>query len=70
MEGLFASELNGQPYLRLNAIRACCAERHRTDAPSEASLPATFARDARPVAALEDGYLQFIDAEALMALAS
>ncbi|PLY48224.1 hypothetical protein CSZ94_01145 [Janthinobacterium sp. ROICE36] len=33
-------------------------------------LPATFARDARPVPALEDGYLQLIDADTLMALAS
>ena len=39
-------------------------------APSEADLPAAFAREARPVGALEDGYLQLIDADALMALAS
>jgi len=38
-------------------------------APGEANLPAAFARDARPVAALEDGYLQLIDADALIALA-
>ncbi|MBK7424044.1 MAG: DUF2254 domain-containing protein [Propionivibrio sp.] len=36
----------------------------------QAKLPATFAREARPVRALEDGYLQLIDADALMALAS
>jgi uncharacterized membrane protein len=39
-------------------------------APGEADLPAVFASKGRPVGALEDGYLQFIDAEALMALAS
>jgi uncharacterized membrane protein len=39
-------------------------------APGEADLPAAFAREARPVGALEDGYLQLIDADALMALAS
>jgi len=39
-------------------------------APSEAYLPAAFAREARPVGALEDGYLQRIDADALMALAA
>ncbi|WP_079200927.1 DUF2254 domain-containing protein [Pseudomonas sp. CC6-YY-74] len=39
-------------------------------ASSEASLPAAFAREACPVGALEDGYLQLIDADALMALAS
>ncbi len=33
-------------------------------------MPAAFARDARPVSALGDGYLQLIDADALMALAS
>ncbi|MGK2941042.1 MAG: DUF2254 domain-containing protein [Immundisolibacter sp.] len=38
-------------------------------APGEADLPATFAREARPVGALEDGYLQQIDADALMDLA-
>jgi len=40
------------------------------DAPSKAALPAAFEREARPVGALEDGYLQLIDADALMALAS
>ncbi|MEP7299054.1 MAG: DUF2254 domain-containing protein, partial [Burkholderiales bacterium] len=39
-------------------------------APSEPDLPAAFAREARPVGALEDGYLQLIDADALMALAA
>ncbi|MEO8642167.1 DUF2254 domain-containing protein [Pseudomonas sp.] len=39
-------------------------------APREANLPAEFAREACPVGALEDGYLQMIDADALMALAS
>ncbi|MFT5934426.1 MAG: putative membrane protein [Hydrogenophaga sp.] len=38
-------------------------------APSEADLPAAFAHEARPVGAVEDGYLQRIDAHALMALA-
>lgn len=38
-------------------------------APGPAELPATFEREARPVGALEDGYLQLIDADALMALA-
>jgi uncharacterized membrane protein len=38
-------------------------------APSEAVLPATFAREARPVCAPEDGYLQLIDGNALMDLA-
>ncbi len=37
---------------------------------SEADLPPEFASEARPVGALEDGYLQLIDADALMALAS
>ena len=35
-----------------------------------AGLPAAFEREARPVGALEDGYLQLIDADALMTLAS
>lgn len=35
-----------------------------------AELPAAFEREARSVGALEDGYLQLIDADALMALAS
>lgn len=39
-------------------------------APGDAALPAAFEREARPVGALEDGYLQLIDADALMALAS
>lgn len=38
-------------------------------APSEVNLPAEFARQACPVAALKDGYIQMIDADALMALA-
>jgi len=36
----------------------------------EAGLPASFAAEARPLGSLEDGYLQLIDADALMALAS
>ncbi|APW46076.1 DUF2254 domain-containing protein [Rhodoferax antarcticus] len=40
-----------------------------SEGPSEASLPEAFASEARPVGALEDGYLQLIDADALMALA-
>lgn len=36
----------------------------------ETSPPPAFAREARPVGAPEDGYLQLIDADALMALAS
>ncbi len=39
-------------------------------APSKADLPAAFSHEARPVGALEDGYLQLIDADALMELAS
>ena len=39
-------------------------------APGEAELPVAFAREARPVRSLADGYLQLIDADALMALAS
>lgn len=38
--------------------------------PNTAELPAAFAREARPVGAAEDGYLQLIDGDALMALAS
>jgi uncharacterized membrane protein len=38
-------------------------------ASSEDNLPAEFAHQARSLGALEDGYLQMIDAEALMALA-
>lgn len=41
-----------------------------SDAPREASLPAAFEREAIAVGALEDGYLQLIDADALMELAS
>jgi len=39
-------------------------------APSDADFPAGFTREARPVGALEDGYLQLIDADALMTLAA
>lgn len=39
-------------------------------APRDAGLPAAFEREARPVGAPEDGYLQLIDADALMTLAS
>ena len=39
-------------------------------APGEAELPVAFAREARPLRSLADGYLQLIDADALMALAS
>ena len=39
-------------------------------ASSESELPSAFEREARPVGALEDGYLQLIDADTLMALAS
>ena len=38
--------------------------------PSDAELPASFAREARAVGAFEDGYLQLIDADALVTLAS
>jgi len=41
-----------------------------SNAPTDADLPAAFAREARPVGSLEDGYLQQIDADALMALAT
>lgn len=41
-----------------------------SSATGEAALPAAFAREARPVGALEDGYLQQIAAEALMDLAA
>ncbi len=40
-----------------------------SNATSEADPPAAFAREARPVGALSDGYLQQIDADALMDLA-
>ena len=39
------------------------------NASGEAELPAAFAREARPVSAPADGYLQLIDANALMDLA-
>lgn len=38
--------------------------------PRDAGLPAAFEREARSVGAPEDGYLQLIDADALMTLAS
>lgn len=41
-----------------------------SDSSGPAELPAAFAREARPVGAAEDGYLQLIDGGALMALAS
>jgi uncharacterized membrane protein len=41
-----------------------------SSATGEADLPSAFSREARPVGALEDGYLQQIDAEALMDLAA
>jgi len=41
-----------------------------SNTPTDADLPAAFAREARAVGALADGYLQRIDTEALMALAS
>ena len=40
-----------------------------SQAPGDAELPAAFASQARPVGALEDGYLQLINANALIALA-
>lgn len=40
-----------------------------SEAPIHADLPAEFVRDAHPVASLEDGYLQLIDADILMDLA-
>lgn len=40
------------------------------NAPNEVGLPAGFAHEACPVGAREGGYLQLIDADALMALAS
>jgi len=45
-------------------------ESEDSKAPGEAGLPAAFAREARPVGAPADGYLQRIDADALMALAT
>ncbi len=41
-----------------------------SDSPDTAGLPAAFAREARPVGAAEDGHLQLIDGDALVALAS
>jgi uncharacterized membrane protein len=41
-----------------------------SSAPGEADLPAAFAHEARPVGSLKDGYLQLIDTDALMDLAS
>ena len=38
--------------------------------PGETALPEAFTREALPVGARDDGYLQLIDADALMALAS
>jgi len=37
---------------------------------SGTGLPDEFDREARPIGAVEDGYLQFVDADALMALAT
>ncbi len=37
--------------------------------PSEADLPTGFAREACPLGATDDGYLQFVDTDVLMALA-
>ena len=39
------------------------------EAQAESGLPASFASEARPLRARKDGYLQFIDADALMDLA-
>jgi uncharacterized membrane protein len=41
-----------------------------SQAPVKADLPAAFAREARPVGAFTDGYLQRIDTDTLMALAA
>jgi uncharacterized membrane protein len=41
-----------------------------SNAPTDADLPAAFAREARPVGSLADGYLQQIDGDALMDLAA
>ena len=46
------------------------AEPRPAGAPSHAGLTAEFDREARPVGAAEDGYLQFIDTDALMTLAT
>jgi len=45
-------------------------ESEAAQASGKVGLPAEFAREAIPVGAVEDGYLQLIDADALMALAS
>ena len=45
-------------------------ESKASEAPSKAELTAAFAREARSIGALEDGYLQIIDPDALMALAA
>lgn len=44
-------------------------ESEATSASSEATLPAAFVREARPVGASDDGYLQLVDSDALMHLA-
>ena len=46
------------------------SESEVSSAPGKADMPPGFEHEARPVAALEDGYLQLIDADALMALAN
>ncbi len=46
------------------------AEPRPEDTRSGAGVPNEFDREARPVGAIEDGYLQFVDADALMALAT
>ncbi|HEX5755050.1 MAG TPA: DUF2254 domain-containing protein [Arenimonas sp.] len=56
IEKLFPSQL-GQPHP------------DTSKAPGMTELPAAFEREARPAGALEDGYIQLIDADALMALA-
>lgn len=56
IERLFPGELDG-------------SRNDASPAPGETELPAAFAREARPVGAADDGYLQMIDAETLMRLA-
>ncbi len=56
IERLFPSHTNGHGSEALRAL-------------SEADLPVAFARDAHPVGAAQDGYLQLIDADALVDLA-
>jgi uncharacterized membrane protein len=46
------------------------AGRDTSKAPGESELPAAFDREARPVGAAKDGYLQRIDRDTLMALAT